>query len=71
MTRKTNIQFVVGMMEHSEVGAIKQTFILEAIAFYADQTMKSEPWPENSLINQDAWKLCAQECLDALNNRSS
>lgn len=63
---QTNIELVIEMMEHSQTGALKQIFILEAIRVYANRTLVAPDWTEPSLVHQDAWRQCAQECIDAL-----
>lgn len=68
---RTNIELVTEMMEFSKAGALKQAFIIEAIAYYAKRQVDAEPWlSESSPVNQASWKACAQECLDSINNRS-
>lgn len=66
-----NVELVTHMMEFSKAGALKQAFIVEAIAAYALVQSNAEPWePSTSPVNQASWKICAQECLDSINNRS-
>jgi len=66
---KTNIQLVTDLMTHSQQGVLMQAFIIEAIARYAEQ-VKASPLPDNSFISTQAWSACADEALDAINNRS-
>ena len=66
---KTNIQLVTDLMTHSQQGVLMQAFIIEAIAKYAEQ-VKASPLPDNSFISAQAWGACADEALDAINNRS-
>ncbi len=68
---QTNVELVTHMMEFSEAGALMQAFIIEAIHNYSQQTLAAEIWTGNSFINQDAWKLCAKECLDSIEKRST
>ena len=67
---QTNVELVTRMMEYSQAGALVQAFVIEAIANYAEQTLEAEPWPAGHFINQDAWKLCAKECLSSIQNRN-
>jgi hypothetical protein len=48
-----------------------QAFIIEAIAKYAEQTKVAPPWStDNTFISEASWRACADEALDAINNRS-
>ena len=62
----SNSQRISRMMSHSHYGAMKQAFIMEAIAKYSEQQIAAEPWSERSIISQATWKAIAQECLDDL-----
>jgi len=68
---KTNIQLVTDLMSHSQQGALMQAFIIEAISKYSEQTKVSPPWStDNTFISEAAWRACADEALEAINNRS-
>jgi len=67
---KTNIQLVTDLMTHSQQGVLMQAFIIEAVANYANQTKVSPAWSEQSFISEAAWRACADEALEAINNRS-
>jgi len=68
---KTNVQLINGLMTHSQQGVLMQAFIIEAIANYAQQTKVSPPWStDNSFISEAAWRACADEAMEAINNRS-
>ena len=68
---KTNIQLVTDLMSHSQQGALMQAFIIEAIHKYAKQTKVSPPWStDNSFISEASWRACADEALEAIDNRS-
>jgi hypothetical protein len=47
-----------------------QAFIIEAIAKYSEQTKVSPPWSNQSFISEAAWRACADEAMEAINNRS-
>jgi hypothetical protein len=50
-----------------------QAFIIEAIAKYAELTKEAvgkPEWAPNSFISAGAWGACADEALEAINNRS-
>jgi len=69
--RKTNIQLVTDLMTHSQQGVLMQAFIIEAIAKYAEQTKVSPPWSkDNTFISEESWRACADEVVEAVNNRS-
>jgi predicted nucleic-acid-binding protein len=65
---QTNVQLVTHMMEYSQVGALKQAFIIEAISQYSKQIVESEPWTDG-VITHAAWKAAAQECITEIENR--
>ena len=67
---KTNIQLVTDLMSHSQQGVLMQAFIIEAISHYAQQTKVSPPWSNQSFISEAAWRACADEAINAIDNRS-
>jgi len=70
---KTNIQFLTDLMSHSQQGALMQAFIIEALHAYAKQVSasKSNPeWAASAFISWQSWCACADEALDAINNRN-
>lgn len=67
---QTNFEFVTDLMDFSNQGALMHAFVIEAIGKYSELTLADGPWPENSFINQDAWKACATEALKAIKERS-
>ena len=67
---RTNIQFITDLMSHSQQGALMQAYLIEAIHAYSKQTKVSPPWSDQSFISEAAWRACADEALEAINNRS-
>ena len=68
---KTNAQLIGDLMSFSKQGVLMQAFLIEAIAKYAEQTKVSPPWSkDNTFISEAAWRACADEALEAINNRS-
>lgn len=68
---KTNGMFIHDLMSHSQQGALMQAFVIEAIHAYSKQTKVAPPWStDNTFISEAAWRACADEALDAINNRS-
>ena len=70
---KTNIQLVTDLMTHSQQGVLIQAFVIEAIHAYAKQVKasKSNPeWAAQAFISWQSWGACAEEALDAINNRN-
>lgn len=68
---KTNVQLINDLMSHSQQGVLMQAFIIEAIAKYAEQTKVSPPWSkDNTFISEESWRACADEAVEAINNRS-
>ena len=66
----TNVELINKLMTHSQQGVLMQVFIIEAIAKYAEQTKVAPAWSEQSFISEASWRACADEALDAINNRS-
>jgi hypothetical protein len=68
---KTNAQLIGDLMSYSKQGALMQAFVIEAIHAYSKQTKVAPPWStDNTFISEAAWRACADEALDAINNRS-
>jgi len=66
-----NGMFIHDLMSYSTQGALMQAFVIEAIHAYAKQTKVAPPWStENTFISEAAWRACADEALEAINNRS-
>jgi len=66
----TNVELINKLMTHSQQGVLMQAFIIEAVSNYANQTKVSPAWSEQSFISEAAWRACADEALEAINNRS-
>jgi hypothetical protein len=66
----TNVELINKLMTHSQQGVLMQAFLIEAIANYANQTKVAPPWSNQSFISEAAWRACADEALEAINNRS-
>lgn len=68
---KTNAQLIGDLMSYSKQGVLMQVFLIEAIHAYSKQTKVAPPWStDNGFISEAAWRACADEALDAINNRS-
>ena len=68
---KTNGMFIHDLMCDSQQGALMQAFVIEAIHAYSKQTKVAPPWStDNTFISEAAWRACADEALDAINNRN-
>jgi hypothetical protein len=68
---KTNGMFIHDLMCDSQQGALMQAFLIEAIHAYSKQLKVSPPWStDNGFISEAAWRACADEALEAINNRS-
>ena len=69
--QKTNAQLIGDLMSHSKQGVLMQAFLIEAIAKYSEQTKVSPPWSkDNTFISEESWRACADEVVEAINNRS-
>jgi hypothetical protein len=67
----TNAQLINALMSYSTQGVLMQAFLIEAIHAYAKQTKVAPPWStDNTFISEAAWRACADEALEAINNRS-
>ncbi len=63
--RPTNLEFVSYLMTQSSHGALVQSFVIEAIRYYAEQ-VASTPKPNehgNAVISPVAWHNIAEEVL--------
>ena len=68
---KTNGMFIHDLMCDSQQGVLMQAFIIEAIHAYSKQTKVAPPWStDNTFISEAAWRACADEALEAINNRN-
>lgn len=70
---KTNVQLINDMMADSKQGPLMQAFLIEAIHAYAKQVKasKSNPeWAAQAFISWQSWGACAEEALDAIDNRN-
>ena len=67
--RKTNIQLVNDLMTHSQNGVLMQAFVIEAIRHYSEQTKLSPAWSNQNFISEASWRACADEAMDAIDNR--
>ena len=68
---RTNVQFIKEMMEASEVGGLKEAFIIEAVHNYSRQVINDPTDWGNSFISKAAWQVCAKECLAAIDGRNA
>ena len=66
----TNVELINKLMTHSQQGVLMQVFIIEAIAKYAEQTKVSPAWANEGFISEAAWRACADEAMEAINNRN-
>ena len=66
--RMTNTEFVVHLMEYSRNGPLMQMFVIDALGKWADRVAASPPI-EHGLINGEAWKDCAVELRERLNEK--
>lgn len=65
----TNAKLVSNLM--SNPNALMQVFVIEAIRTYSEQTKIAPPWStDNTFISEAAWRACADEALEVINNRS-
>lgn len=70
MQRKTNVEFLTELMEHSRHGTLIQAFVLTAIGRYSGvilehpDTLREQN--KKGLVDSEAWIGCAQEVVDKL-----
>ncbi len=68
--RETNIEFITRLMDFSNQGALMQMFILQAVIYYSQKVEETDVSVfENTLVNGEAWKRCATECLREIEER--
>jgi hypothetical protein len=53
----------------SHLGVLREAFVINAIEHYSKQVLADTSDWGNSLINQDAWKECASECLEVIQSQ--
>jgi hypothetical protein len=72
MSTETNIELVTRLMTFSPTGAMSQLFIMEAIGRYAKQVSEADMsgWPENHIINPEAWQKTARFINEELEKRN-
>lgn len=69
MKRMTNVEFVKSVMEHSNYGAIKQSFIISALDEYSRQVLEDKiDMDEHSIIPPNLWQSIATELQAELIN---
>ncbi|QRY31871.1 hypothetical protein JVX96_00650 [Variovorax sp. PDNC026] len=65
MTRtrpRTNVEFIVDLMEFSAHGALIQAFVLQALTQYAQKVAAANPEAlDTNLVSGHAWHGCALE----------
>lgn len=71
MSRTTNVEFMVELMEFSDNGPIIQAYVLEALRLYSDSVVQNqEQIPEGGFISRKLWVSCAEEVLAKLEERN-
>jgi hypothetical protein len=63
---ETNTEFLIRLLEYSRPGALTQIFVIEAIRFYSEMIMATEPATSSagdttSIISPLAWHECASD----------
>lgn len=69
---QTNVEFVEDMMTFSSCGALIQLYVLEALRIYSEQVLDDVRFTSDdgtSMINNLAWRRCAQEVKDKIDAR--
>lgn len=62
--RKTNVEFITALMNHSRYGALIEAFVIEGLSNYAGQVVEAHDQGKlntGMLVNADAWAGCAKE----------
>lgn len=71
MTRPTNVEFIVELMEFSNNGALIQAYVLEALRIYSESVVQNQDQiPEEGFISRKLWVSCAEEILAKLKERN-
>lgn len=67
---KTNVETVKNLMEFSKYGPLAQLFVMDALVKQAERVAESTPedYPENSMVNPEAWIGVAKEILEKLSD---
>ena len=66
---QTNTEFVTDLMEWPKSGPLMQAFVIEAITRYALEQSMAPDWGADVMLSQDAWRACANECIEKLGER--
>ncbi len=68
--RKTNVQIIKDIMEHSQYGALAQAFVIDALSKWSDKVAASTPdqYPENGIVHPPAWIGVAKEIKGKLDS---
>lgn len=71
MSRTTNVEFIVELMEFSNNGPLIQAYVLEALRLYSDSVVQNQDQiPEEGFISRKLWVSCAEEVLAKLEERN-
>ena len=67
---QTNIEFITELMDFPRSGPLMQGFVMTALEKYAlrSKSITEEEWGQ-SMISLPAWKMCANEILEKLDER--
>ena len=70
---KNNVQFVKTIMENSDYGAMKQSFVIAALDVYSRMclTDKTKEVGFGGFISPDLWKAIAEEVRNELEDQYS
>lgn len=67
---RTNVEFVVELMEHSAYGGLIQAFVLHALDQHARRVAEADPEAlDTGFVSGRAWHGCAVEVRDKLAQR--
>ena len=53
----------------SHLGVLREAYVINAIEYYSKQILADQSDWGNSLISKDAWRECANECLEIIKSQ--
>lgn len=67
---ETNTEFITRVMDFAKSGPLMQAFVIQALTSYSEDVMSaSDAQLENPMVHPDAWRRCAVEMQQELENK--
>ena len=69
LSKLSNADFMLWLMEFSPTGALAQIFIMTAVNAYAKASLDHDTSPKGGLVNAAAWRRTAKSISDLFDER--